>query len=181
MLNPTILWAQRDDYIWITVDVSDAQDLVVDLTQTTLVFRCKAGGNDYGFDLNFFKPIIKEESKYLKHRLIDICLKKQESDDWPRLTQEKLKLSWIKVDWSKWQDSDAEDEPQGFDMSNMGGFGDMGLPAELAGLSGMQGDFSDFAGGDSDDEDELPDLTADETQKSTSSTQPLIQEINKAM
>ena len=36
------------------------------------------------------------------------------------------------IDWSKWEDSDAEDEPAGFDMSNMGGFGDLGMGAEMA-------------------------------------------------
>ena len=156
MLNPTVLWAQRDEYVWLTVDVSDAEDVTFDLTDTSLKFSCKANGQTYAFDIKFFKPIVKDESKNLKHRLIDICLKKKDAEDWPRLTEEKAKLQWIKVDWSKWQDSDAEDEPEGFDMSNMGGFGDFGLQGEMAGLSGMQGDFSDFAGGDSDDdEDEL--------------------------
>ena len=183
MLNPTIVWAQRDDYVWLTVEVSDSEDVIVDLTESDLKFRCKSNGNDYGFDIKFFKPIIKEESKYLKHRLIDICLKKVDEEAWPRLTYESKKVQWIKVDWSKWQDSDAEDEPEAFDTSKMGGFGDFGLPGELSGLAGMKGDFSDFAGGDSDDEDDLPDLAADDLTQDkeiSSSSQPLIEEINKA-
>ena len=184
MLNPTVLWAQRDDYVWLTVDVANAEDLKVDISADELKFACKADGKEYGFDLKFFKPIIKDESKFLKHRLVDLCLKKAEDEDWPRLTADSKKFPWIKVDWSKWQDSDAEDEPQGFDMANMGGFGDMGMGAEMAGLGGMGGaNFSDFAGGDSDDEDsdDMPDLSGEastDESKQESKARSLIQEIN---
>jgi hypothetical protein len=173
MLNqPTVLWAQREDYVWLTVEVPNAEDLKVDIENSCLKFNCTGNGKEYGFEMEFYKPIVKEESKYLKHRLIDLCLKKAESCDWPRLRSESTKVSWIKVDWSKWQDSDAEDEPSAFDMSNMGNFGDFGMGAEMAGLGGMGGDFSAFQDGDSDDEsDELPELPED-----TVTSAPQVQE-----
>jgi hypothetical protein len=179
-MQPTVLWAQRDDFVWLTVDLANAEDIKVDLTSSSLKFNCKADGKDYSFDLEFFKPVNKDDSKFLKHRLIDFALKKEAEEDWPRLTLENKKLPWLKVDWSKWQESDAEDEPQGFDMSNMGGFGDMGFGAEMAGLGGMGGaDFSQFAGDDSDDEDELPDLPEEsETSPKDADKAPLIQEMN---
>jgi cytosolic prostaglandin-E synthase len=177
-MQPTVLWAQRDDFVWLTVDVPNADDIRVDLTSESLKFGCKADGKEYSFEMKFFKPIVKEESKFLKHRLIDFALKKQDEEEWPRLISESKKLAWIKVDWSKWQDSDAEDEAPGFDVSNMGGFGDMGFGAEMAGLGGMAGaDFSAFQGGeDSDDDDELPELPEDDNAK----PEPLIQEVNRA-
>jgi len=177
MLNPTVLWAQRDDYIWITVDLSNAENIVVDLKEESLSFRCDADGKDYAFNLRFFKPIVKEDSKFLQHRLIDFCLKKAEASEWDRLTEEKTKYSWLKVDWTKWEDSDAEQEPSGFDMSNMGGFGDFGMGGGLGGDA-----FQNFQGGDSDDSDDEIDLPeANENEhKAESSAVPLIEEINKA-
>lgn len=182
MLNPTVLWAQRDDYVWVTVDVANAEDLKVDLGSDSLKFECKADGKIYGFEVQFFKAIVKEDSKFLKHRLVDFCLKKAEAADWPRLISDSKKVSWIKVDWSKWQDSDAEDEPEGFDMSKMGGFGDFGMGSEMAGLGGMGADFSAFQGEDSDDEDpdELPDIASEADQTTPKTTAPLIEEVNKA-
>ena len=166
MLNqPTILWAQREDYVWMTVEVPNAENIKFDLGSNSLKFRCTGDGKEYGFEMEFYRPIVKEESKYLKHRLIDICLKKAEHSEWPRLVSDNKKFPWIKVDWSKWHDSDAEDEPSGFDMSNMGNFGDFGMGPEMAGLGGMGADFSAFKDGDSDDEsDELPELPVDEAE-----------------
>ena len=181
-LQPNVLWAQRDDYIWLTVDVPNADDLKVDLSPLSLQFSCRGDGKDYKFELEFFKPIIKSESKFLKHRLVDFALKKETSEEWPRLIKENKKLPWIKVDWSKWEDSDAEDEPAGFDMSNMGGFGDLGMGAEMAGLAGMGNlgaDMSAFQDGDSDDDDELPELPEDDRPASEKSDH-LIEEVNRA-
>ena len=169
-MTPNLLWAQRDEYVWITVDLTDAQEIALDLKADRLHFRCSSAGKDYEFELNFFKPIDVEQSKYLKHRLVDICLKKVEVEEWPRLTSENKKVSWIKVDWSKWNDSDDEKEAAPFDMSNMGGFGDFGMPSG----------FSDFQEGDSDDEDALPELPEEADEKPVPAGNTLIEEINQA-
>lgn len=164
MLNPTVLWAQRDEYIWITVDLSNAENIQVDLNDESLNLRCDADSKEYALNLRFFKPIVKEESKFLKHRLIDFCLKKADSLEWPRLTEENVKHAWLKIDWSKWSDPDAEQESTGFDMSNMGGFGDFGM-----GGGGMGGSsFDNFGEDDSDDasedQEDLPAKNDDETE-----------------
>ena len=111
-------------------------------------------------------------------------MKKSENEDWSRLTEDAKKQSWIKVDWSKWQDSDAEDEPQGgFDMSNMGGFGGMDMGAfggmdmgDMAGMAGMGAE-----GEDSDDEEvgASSDLT-EEPNNEPAAKQSLIEEVEKA-
>jgi prostaglandin-E synthase len=182
VMQPTVLWAQRDDYVWLTVDVPNAEDLKIDLSSTGIDFSCKADGKTYIFKLDFYKSIVKADSKFLKHRLVDFALKKETSEDWPRLSKESKKLSWVKVDWSKWEDSDAEDEPAGFDMSNMGGFGDLGMGAEMAGLGGMANmgaDFSAFQEGESDDDDDLPELPEDDASDSSKKPQALIEEVEK--
>jgi prostaglandin-E synthase len=179
MLTPNVLWAQRSDYIWITVDVADCEDPEYDLQADTLSFSCKAAGKAYGFQIKLFKPVNKEESKYLQHRLVDFCLKKEVSEEWPRLSSDSKKLPWLKVDWSKWEDSDAEEETDAFDMSKMGGFGDFG---SMQGLNGL-GDFSQFQDNDSDDEEGEEDLRAvgeDDSDPSPKDDRALIEEVNQA-
>merc|ERR1712194_946302 len=126
-----------------TIDLKEVQDLKVSLEADKLTFAGKVGGSLYEFSLDFYAPIKKEESKWSTKRLIEFYLKKNGEDTWPSLVAKSMgKVPWVKVDWKKWQDSDDEGEPSGFQTDGMGdmNFGDMG------------GD--DF---DSDDED-LPDL-----------------------
>eukprot|EP00419_Tripos_fusus_P028670 CAMPEP_0172710832 /NCGR_PEP_ID=MMETSP1074-20121228/56987_1 /TAXON_ID=2916 /ORGANISM="Ceratium fusus, Strain PA161109" /LENGTH=179 /DNA_ID=CAMNT_0013534343 /DNA_START=53 /DNA_END=592 /DNA_ORIENTATION=- len=141
-LQPDVLWAQRSDYIYVTIDLKDVQDMSVSLEADNVAFSGKVGGDLYKCDLKWFRPIKKEESKWSHKRLIEFCLKKETEEEWPRLREEKVKVQWIKVDWKRWQDSDDEAEAAPFDTSGMGdmNFGDM--------------DGDEF---DSDDE-ELPDL-----------------------
>lgn len=157
-LKPDVLWAQRPDSVYVTIDLKEVQDMKVTLEKESLTFSGKVGGSVYEFSLEFFAPIKKDDSKWSAKRLIEFCLKKEAEGDWTRLA--KQKAPWIKVDWKRWQDSDDEGPPKGgFDTEGMGdmNFGDM------------------FNGGgdelDSDDDDEdLPDL--EPTQPPSESSAP---------
>mmetsp|Transcript_21936 Transcript_21936/g.44221 ORF Transcript_21936/g.44221 Transcript_21936/m.44221 type:complete len:174 (+) Transcript_21936:62-583(+) len=140
-LKPDVLWAQRPDSVYLTVDLKDVQDMKVTLENELLVFCGKVEGSLYEFKLPFYAPIKKDESKWSTKRLVEFYLKKESEESWPKLG--KSKESWIKVDWKRWQDSDDEGEKGGFDLSGMGdmNFGDMGGDTD-----------SD------DDEEDLPDL-----------------------
>lgn len=35
---------------------------------------------------------------------------KEEEEHWPRITKDKVKLSWLQTDWSRYVDEDEEDE-----------------------------------------------------------------------
>merc|ERR1711972_1019619 len=95
------------------------------------------GGDDsaaeeYEFALNLFAPIRREESKWSTKRCPEFFLRKSTEESWPRL-QKEGKIPWIKVDWSKWADSDEEDEKGGFDtaaMEGMEGFDFSGVSQE---------------------------------------------------
>eukprot|EP00931_Biecheleriopsis_adriatica_P089116 TRINITY_DN63299_c0_g1_i1.p1 TRINITY_DN63299_c0_g1~~TRINITY_DN63299_c0_g1_i1.p1 ORF type:complete len:201 (+),score=55.15 TRINITY_DN63299_c0_g1_i1:72-605(+) len=142
-LKPDVLWAQRPDSVYLTIDLKEVQDMKVSLEADKLTFSGKVGGSLYEFCLDFFAPIKKEESKWSTKRLIEFYLKKETEEAWTGLTKGK-KPPFVKVDWKRWQDSDDEGEAKGdFDVNGMGdmNFGDMGAADEF----------------DSDDE-ELPDL-----------------------
>jgi cytosolic prostaglandin-E synthase len=175
MSHPTVTWAQRPDSLWLSVDVNNPTDLIVDLTATELKLTCKKDGKDINVDITFFKSINVGESKYNQNRLIDFYIKKEEDESWPRLCDTNTKRPWLKVDWSKWVDSDDEGEPASFDQSGMGGMdmasmmGGMGggaggmdmasMMANMQNMGGAMGGMDDYQG-DSDDEEDLPDLEA---------------------
>eukprot|EP00434_Breviolum_minutum_P024366 symbB.v1.2.021517.t1/scaffold1859.1/size98302/3 len=141
-LTPDVLWAQRPDGVFLTIDLNEAQDIKVSLDAEKLSFSGKAAGNHYEFTMDFFAPIVKEESKWSTKRLIEFYLKKESEGPWTSLS--KKKLPWVKVDWKRWQDSDDEEEGKS-NAWNLDGLGDM--------------NFGDMGGDEYDsDDEELPDL-----------------------
>mmetsp|Transcript_121923 Transcript_121923/g.341302 ORF Transcript_121923/g.341302 Transcript_121923/m.341302 type:complete len:184 (-) Transcript_121923:68-619(-) len=118
-LTPDVLWAQRPDSVYLTIDLKDVQEIKVTLERESLTFSGRVGTSLYEFSLEFHAPIKREESKWSTRRLVEFCLMKEASESWPRLS--KSKLPWVKVDWAKWQDSDDEGEGKGaFDVDGMG-------------------------------------------------------------
>jgi len=129
--KPSVMWAQRKDAVYLTVDIKDAQDLKVQLDETTLEFACRGGddGKAYEFILDLHKPINRETSKWSTKRFPQFYLRKAEIETWPKL-QKAGKLPWVKVDWSKWADSDDEDEKGAFDVGDMEGLDFSGVSQE---------------------------------------------------
>ncbi|EER03256.1 HSP90 co-chaperone, putative, partial [Perkinsus marinus ATCC 50983] len=119
----------------------------VDLQPTTLSFSGVSHGDKYAFEITFFAEIVPADSKYSQKRLVEFCLKKKDDDEWPRLTSEKIRASWIQIDWARWDDGeDSQQSGNPFDMEGMENFMSQGNPGALP-------DSDD----ESDDED-LPDL-----------------------
>eukprot|EP00435_Cladocopium_sp_Y103_P044465 s1821_g12.t1 len=135
--TPDVLWAQRRDGVFLTIDLNEAQEIKVSLDSEKLGFFGKSAGNHYEFTLDFFAPIVKEESKWSPKRLIEFYLKKKSEGTWTSLS--KKKLPWVKVDWKRWQDSDDEEEGKS-NQFNLDGLGDMNL--------------GDIAGGEEPDSDD---------------------------
>eukprot|EP00929_Paragymnodinium_shiwhaense_P079303 TRINITY_DN4127_c0_g1_i2.p2 TRINITY_DN4127_c0_g1~~TRINITY_DN4127_c0_g1_i2.p2 ORF type:complete len:170 (-),score=70.63 TRINITY_DN4127_c0_g1_i2:300-809(-) len=142
-LTPDVLWAQREDSVYLTIDVKEVQDMKVQLEPTKLIFSGKVGSSNYALDLEFFAPIKKEESRYKANRLIEFYLKKEEEGSWTHL-RKAGKAPFVKIDWAKWKDSDDDEKPD----FNVDGMGDMNF-------GDMMGGGDDF---DSDDDEDLPDL-----------------------
>ena len=112
--------------------MTDVKDESINLSDTELHFKGKSGDKDYEVNIEFFKAVDAEGSKYnVLPRSIQMHImkkkKKEEKDDededeefWPRLLKDKLKeKNQVKVDWDRYVDEDEEYE--GFDMSAMDG------------------------------------------------------------
>ena len=111
------------------------------------LFRAKSHETEFGFTMEFFAEIVKEDSAWnTKGRNVIINLAKKDTDAeyWTRLTKAKVKNARIQVDWSKWVDEDEEggeaDKGMGedWDPSAMQGFGGGGMPG-MGGMGGMPG------------------------------------------
>ncbi|CAK9071285.1 unnamed protein product [Durusdinium trenchii] len=121
-LQPSVLWAQRKDSVFVTVDVKDAADVHFQLEESSLDFAAKGGedGSAYAFHLDLYAPIRREESKFSTKRCPTFFLQKSSAESWPRL-QKEGKLPWVKIDWHRWADSDDEDEKGAFDTGDLEG------------------------------------------------------------
>ena len=78
---PPFKWAQTQEFVLMTVDVADCENVEVNVIEDkqTLSFSCTANGQKYGMELEVFEPIVKEESAWnLKGRNVIITLAKKD-------------------------------------------------------------------------------------------------------
>merc|ERR1711935_645024 len=116
---PAVMWAQRTDKVYLTINIEDAKDTSIELLADRLVFSAKGGVNDqkYEVTLEFFGELDAENSKYLvQSRNIPMVLVKKEEKYWDRLLKEKTKRHFVKTDFDKWRDGDDSDFEEGNDM-----------------------------------------------------------------
>mmetsp|Transcript_19244 Transcript_19244/g.59375 ORF Transcript_19244/g.59375 Transcript_19244/m.59375 type:complete len:138 (+) Transcript_19244:48-461(+) len=120
---PRLLWAQRKDGIFLTLDVQDIAEEKVDLTATSLKFSGESDEHRYEFALDFHAGIVPEESVWKvtgRNVLMHVVKAKKEEEYWPRLSTSKtFDKQYVATDWARYVDED--DEAGAFDMSSLEG------------------------------------------------------------
>ncbi|KAI8886619.1 HSP20-like chaperone [Backusella circina FSU 941] len=127
-LHPTVLWAQRADVIYLTVEVADIKNHDVNVTNDKFSFKGvgEKEENQYEAEIEFYKEVDHEQSKqHLTDRNLTIIFYKKEEEYWPKL-QKGSKPNYLKIDFNKWKDEDDEEETGGAPNDPMGGMGGMG-------------------------------------------------------
>ncbi|KEH24379.1 CS domain protein [Medicago truncatula] len=178
--HPEVKWAQREDKVYITVQLADSKNSKVDLTPEgdfTFSGSAGAGDNQYELKLELFDKVNVEESKIsVGVRNIFCVVQKAESGWWKRLLRGEGKAPhYVKIDWDKWVDEDEVEEGGGgdvdlggMDFSKFGGMGGGDPMGGMGGMGGMEGlggmDFSKFAGMGGDAMDDI-DESDDEDQE----------------
>nr|CAH8845422.1 unnamed protein product [Trichobilharzia regenti] len=158
-VQPPVLWAQRNDCLYITISLTDIKNKTIDIKDQSLEFKANAGKDkqtDYEVKLDFYAPVCTEDPKIsASGREVVLCIKKKEPGSWPRLLSQKAKCPWLKTDFSRWKDEDdSEPDMDGNNFSSM--LSQMSNFNDYGGDDGADGDL------DSDDED-LPDLEVPST------------------
>ncbi|CAB4386152.1 HSP20-like chaperone [Rhizophagus irregularis] len=171
ILHPEVLWAQRSNELYITINVTDCKEPKINVTENKISFEGKSGPEQslYGFELEFHKDIKPETAKRsTTPRNIFLVLEKaeQKQDYWPRLQKDKKKIPFLKTDFSKWKDEDEDEDEGGPD------------PTGGMDFSNLMGEGSDSALDDSDED--MPGLeTVDDTTKINDSTKEESSEISE--
>ncbi|XP_020785342.1 prostaglandin E synthase 3-like [Boleophthalmus pectinirostris] len=143
-------WYDRRDSVFIEFCVADSKDVKVNFDKTKCGFSCVGGKDDVRHEnlIDLFEAIDENECKHRRTDRSVLCYlrKAQPGTPWPRLTKEKEKLTWLKVDFNNWKDWADDSDEENYDQ-----FSDL--------MHNMDGedDIPDLEDEDSDDE-KLPDL-----------------------
>ncbi|RUP17645.1 HSP20-like chaperone [Jimgerdemannia flammicorona] len=160
-LAPEVLWAQRDNLVYLTIQLTDIHEPTIKLDNDKLHFKGK-GEHDqrwYEVELEFHDQVDPELSKqHLTARNLHfIIYKKGKMGYWPRLLKNKNKPHFLKTDFAKWRDEDDEDDeagPEGQDA-----FGGMDFSSIMNSAGGPAFGGGAPAGEEEDSEDEeMPEL-----------------------
>ncbi|XP_002988870.2 uncharacterized protein At3g03773 [Selaginella moellendorffii] len=121
--HPEIVWAQRSDKLFLTVELPDAVDPSVELQPDgRFVFRAAAADSaPYEASLELYGSVSVEESKVNVGSRHTLCIiHKQEQGWWKRLLKSEGKMPpYVKVDWNKWIDEDEEADSKGHDTFSL--------------------------------------------------------------
>ncbi|XP_014674863.1 PREDICTED: co-chaperone protein daf-41-like [Priapulus caudatus] len=156
-IPPPVVWAQRKDHVIVTVQVSDCKNANVRVEADKLHFD--GIGNDkkhYAITMELFGEVDTGKSRHhIYPRQTEIYLsKKDKTTYWQRLLKTQTKMHWLKVDFSRWKDSDdsdSDEQERGQNLDDM--------MREMGGLSsGEKPGMEDFGEEEDSDDAELPDL-----------------------
>jgi HSP20 family molecular chaperone IbpA len=157
--HPEILWAQRSDKLYVTVELPDAKDAQVKLeADGRFLFSATVGSDNEKFetDLELFGKVDVEHSKInqgLRHTFCEID--KGEKGWWTRLLKNEGKAPpYVRADWNRWIDEDEEEQlllqQNHFHDFNMNSIGDFNSGFDAT---------ADDEGDSDDDESDLPDMS----------------------
>ncbi|XP_076900562.1 co-chaperone protein p23-1-like isoform X2 [Bidens hawaiensis] len=160
-LHPILKWAQRDDLVYITIDLPDAKDVKLKLEPDGKFYFSATSGTDnipYEIDINLYDKVDANESKAsVGSRNVMYLVKKEESKWWARLIKQEGRTPvFIKVDLIKWVDKDEQDEQAGPDME----LDDVNFSSLNIGGGGEE-DYEDED--ESDTEEEIESVTEEHT------------------
>ncbi|XP_077372907.1 very-long-chain (3R)-3-hydroxyacyl-CoA dehydratase isoform X1 [Festucalex cinctus] len=114
-LTPLVYWAQRHEEIYLRVELTDAQNIDVNVHENILHFQALGHGakgqNLYQFSMEFLLPVKTQVAYKSTQRQVSITVRKGQRGWWGRLTKQERKPLFLAPDFDRWLDeSDAEME-----------------------------------------------------------------------
>lgn len=175
-LVPRVLWAQRKDKVYVTIEVFEVKDEKLVLTENSLQFNGTRSEDNAKFavSLEFYSPIDVEKSqKNVNPRNISLVLYKQDETVgyWPRLIKDVKKVHYIAIDFSKWVDEDEEGHLKDDFMNGMGDFSNFD-PSQFSNMNYSDGD----DGGEGDDGEDGDNIDDGEDELELDSANPAVKD-----
>jgi len=109
-------WAIRKDKVHLTFQVRDAKNEQVVFEKNSMTFTSVSEEENkekhYRNEIELFGAIDPDQSRYVNTGRVVRCVltRAEEGEYWPRLTKEKIRLHWLKVDFGRWKDEDDSDD-----------------------------------------------------------------------
>lgn len=136
MQPATAKWYDRRDLVCIEFYVADSKDVNVKFAKKKCDFSCVRSTDNikHENEIDLFDEIDENGSKYRRTDRSVLCFlqKAQPGKAWTRLTQDKVKPTWLGTDFNNWKDweDDSDEEMGKFDqlsdmMNSMGGGDDL--------------------------------------------------------
>lgn len=161
---PPAVWAQRNDVLYLTLNV-ECHDPTFKFTEDTMYFKGVGlpEKKNHEVTINFYGKINPDKvvSKNTS-RCIEFVISKGDTKAsyWPKLTNDKNKPHWLKVDFNRWKDEGSDDE------MNEGGDNGLSLDDMLRSTNENKLSFDDIDDDQEDSDDEaMPGLTEDKDEK----------------
>ncbi|CAB3401388.1 unnamed protein product [Caenorhabditis bovis] len=155
--QPQVLWAQRENVLFLTFEVDEAKVESLKAEGSKLHFAGTSKTDKYETTLEFYDEIDNESVQRTgaSTRVVEVSIKKKSAAWWPRLLKQAGKVHWLKVDFSKWKDEDDDEVPDDLGAAGLGnGFDLNQYMSSLGGAGGAP----DFGGLEDEDEEDMPDL-----------------------
>ena len=143
VIPPFIKWAQREDRVFLTIEVDNAKILHREIKEDSFVLDCEKSVENpqtlFHLELTFFLKIdpSKTEEKNSGKEIFYIFYKTT-NKFWPRLINGDKKLHYLKTDFEKWLDPEDSGEDDAEREENLNQL--MGAMAKV-GEFGMHGDY----------------------------------------
>ncbi|VDN59685.1 unnamed protein product [Dracunculus medinensis] len=111
---PFVYWAQNEMDVFLTVALRDSASINFTVHDDMVVFRGTGigaqGRMEYAFTLKLFDGVeLKNADQSNESRLFYI-LKKTRNEWWPTLTKETNRLTWLRVDFERFQDPELNEK-----------------------------------------------------------------------
>ena len=109
--NPSILWAQDRDKLFVTIEIKNFQNKDIVFEPKTVRINGDANNTEFNISIDLNSEINSEKSEWIiKQNCIELRLIKLKSIYWHKLT--KNKQNNVRIDWQKWRDEDDDEEDE---------------------------------------------------------------------
>lgn len=159
---PPVVWAQRNDVLYLTLNV-ECPDPTFKFTEDSMYFKgvCLPEKKTHEVTVNFYSKINPDKVVSKNSRCIEFVITKADTKAsyWPKMTSDKTKPHWLKVDFNRWKDEGSDDEMNEGDNA-------VSLEDMLRMKNDSKLSFDDFEDDQEDsDDDAMPGLTEDKDDK----------------
>lgn len=117
--NPSILWAQDRDKLFVTIEIKNFQNKDIVFEAKTVRINGEANNTEFDISIDLNSDIDTEKSEWIvKQNCIELKLEKVKNIFWHKLT--KNKQNNVRIDWQRWRDEDDDEEDDNMlsDFSN---------------------------------------------------------------